>query len=285
MNKIIKFIALSTIMISTLVYTENKEQITIVNHYGSDLSIQFEWRDKNSPTHTKRLEDQTVEKNKTEVIKSPISSYKLLEIKAYITKGINAAMNSSQKAHGNTYFVLTRGSRYKNDAGEKRHHIIIKGYKDKAAYDAEVAAKNAAHETLKNQAAGKNLLFSQCLDNSLATCDDQTDLTTLHCPTGLPDLNGMCSNGTLVTCADGTTPTCDDYSDPVKNNSTAPAQSDTTKNNSSAPAQSDPVKNNSTAPAQSDTAKNNSSAPAQSTPTKPGTTVPNNNPSIPVATH
>lgn len=223
MKKIIKFIALSTIMISRLVYTENKQQITIDNKTKEDLSIQYTWRDKN-PLHTRRLEDQTIEKNKTVVKKAPISSYRLEEIKAYYTKGINAAMNSSQKFHGHTYFVLTRGSRYKNDSGEKRHHIIIKGYKDKADYDTQMAAKNTANINLIQAAAGKNLLFSQCIDNSIATCDDETDITTLKCSSGSPDLNGMCSDGSLVKCKDETTPTCDDYSDPIKKNNSTPVQ-------------------------------------------------------------
>lgn len=53
---------------------------------------------------------------------------------------------------------------------------------------------------------------SSCDDGSTATCDDGTGINTLRCDDGsTPDINGMCSDGSLVICPQsGNNPVCSD---------------------------------------------------------------------------
>jgi len=234
--------------IASLQAKPNKQQITINNMVQEELSAQITWKMREAP-HTQRLQDISLLKDQTISIKAPISGYDLEEIKVYYTKGINDAMKTSQKSHGNTYFIIKAGSRYAKDSGEKRRHLIVKGYQNEDAYKQLLAKAATAVQAQQNTTQNQNNIFpivstgpqaqaagtpstqtpasstfqcgstpSQCDDGSTATCADRTIIANQQCDDGvtMSDVNGFCSNdGSLIACNDGINdPTCTDGSYP-----------------------------------------------------------------------
>jgi len=57
---------------------------------------------------------------------------------------------------------------------------------------------------------------SSCDDGSVASCADGTSVTTVTCADqSMPDINGMCADGSFINCADGTQPACADGSQAI----------------------------------------------------------------------
>jgi len=81
-------------------FAENKQQVIFSNNYDTEVTINLRWRNKSFPYNVRNSE-ATIKKNQqNKMIKSPVSGFKLINIKVIPTKNANIGYRINVAALG-----------------------------------------------------------------------------------------------------------------------------------------------------------------------------------------